>query len=353
MKKAIGAGITLALMTGVSVCHRQAHEAERESELTLIIQQLRRSAASGNVADQFDLGSRYAQGLGVPKNYTEALRWLTESAEAGNPRAQYSLAYLYSEGIGVAQDYAVALRWAHAASDRGDAMGQFALGISYAEGLGVKQDHGESARWLRRSAELGYAPAQARLGKMYLVGRGVPKETTEAVRWLRKAAEQSDTDANLALAECYERGQGVGQDFDHAMHWYRAASSQGDTRALQGLRTMYRDGRVMKGTRWITLALVAVLILPIVILPKRIWGSVEWLPWILVSAGCGVMILRELLPLGLSPGLLVTNIKGLWRADVGSAIWVVGLMLVSVSCLAYSAWLASNSRARRSSAESI
>ena len=40
---------------------------------------------------QFNLGNRYAKGLGVPQDYKEAVKWYRLSAEQGVAQAQYNL----------------------------------------------------------------------------------------------------------------------------------------------------------------------------------------------------------------------------------------------------------------------
>jgi TPR repeat protein len=61
----------------------------------------------------------YANGEGVPKNYTEAAKWYRKAAELGYPEAQYSLGLMYANGEGVPKDFAVAYMWANLASVRG------------------------------------------------------------------------------------------------------------------------------------------------------------------------------------------------------------------------------------------
>ena len=61
----------------------------------------------------------------------EALRL---AAEQGNADAQYNLAVMYANGLGVPQDDAEAVRWYRRAADQGMANAQAALGFRYGIG---------------------------------------------------------------------------------------------------------------------------------------------------------------------------------------------------------------------------
>ena len=53
----------------------------------------------------------YANGLGVPQDYKEAVRWYQAAAEQGNADAQNNLGFMYDNGWGVPQDYIHAFMW--------------------------------------------------------------------------------------------------------------------------------------------------------------------------------------------------------------------------------------------------
>ena len=51
--------------------------------------------------------------MGVPQDYTEAVRLYWLAADQGDATAQHNLAFMYDNGTGVPQDYAkaVSLYW--------------------------------------------------------------------------------------------------------------------------------------------------------------------------------------------------------------------------------------------------
>lgn len=73
-----------------------------------------RNQPSGNsflALSQLFLGLMYDKGIGVPQDYTEAIRWYRKGAEQGVAPAQFRLGGMYDNGKGVPQDYAQAIRW--------------------------------------------------------------------------------------------------------------------------------------------------------------------------------------------------------------------------------------------------
>ncbi|MDE5832523.1 MAG: sel1 repeat family protein [Desulfovibrio sp.] len=59
-------------------------------------------AKNGNIRAQSRLAYLYEHGLGVARNYKEALKWYRKAAKCGHPYAQYNLAVMYESGGGVA-----------------------------------------------------------------------------------------------------------------------------------------------------------------------------------------------------------------------------------------------------------
>ena len=60
---------------------------------------------------QYNLGVMYANGDGVPQNYSEAMKWYRRAADQGDPDAQYNLGLMYASGDGVPSNYVTAYAW--------------------------------------------------------------------------------------------------------------------------------------------------------------------------------------------------------------------------------------------------
>jgi len=80
---------------------------------------LRKAAELGLVEAQIALGSRYADGHGLPQDDDEATHWYRMAAEQGSAEAQYELGCAYENGWGVEQDTTEALRWYAMAANQG------------------------------------------------------------------------------------------------------------------------------------------------------------------------------------------------------------------------------------------
>lgn len=76
-------------------------------------------AQQGDVEAQNYLGIQYTLGLGVEKNYKEALNWYEKAAKAGFPDAQRNYGDMFHYGKGVPQDFYKAFVWYFAASQQG------------------------------------------------------------------------------------------------------------------------------------------------------------------------------------------------------------------------------------------
>ena len=270
---------------------------ERHDDAAAVIA-FRAAAEQGNPTAQFNLGFMYFEGLGVEKNYQEAINWYRKAAEAGNADAQLNLGIIYDKGQGAERNDQEAAGWYIKAAEQGIAAAQNNLGIMYAEGQGVEQNDEKAVAWYIKAAEQRYALAQFNLANAYYMGKetdqnyskayvwfdlaaangesmavknrnlaaekmtparmteaqfnlgfrynhghGVNKHLQKAVDWYRKAAEQGDTRAQTNLGFMYTKGQGVAQDYKAAVNWYRKAAKQGYALAQFNLGTMYAKGQ--------------------------------------------------------------------------------------------------------------
>ncbi|MFQ5672316.1 MAG: tetratricopeptide repeat protein, partial [Nitrospinales bacterium] len=69
------------------------------------------------------------------EKYKQAVRENPNDAEAQN-----ALGLMYELGLGVQKDYQQAVKWYRLAAEQGVAWAQFNLGLMYHEGQGVQQD---------------------------------------------------------------------------------------------------------------------------------------------------------------------------------------------------------------------
>ena len=178
--------------------HAPASPPEMISDVDL--QQLMRLGAQGKASAQNQLGQLYANGRGVPQDYTTARRWFEKAAAQGHGWAQNQLGQLSADGLGVPQDYKKALQWWEQAANDGVAQAQYSLGQLYANGRGVPQNYATARGWYEKAGAQGHAWAQAQLGQLYANGQGGSKDYTTARKWYEKAAAQGNAWAQAQLA---------------------------------------------------------------------------------------------------------------------------------------------------------
>ena len=87
---------------------------------------------------------------------------------------------MYDQGIGVPEDDAEAVRWCALAAEQGHAKHNTISVLCMTKGDGVPEDDAEAVRWYQMAAEQGHAGAQTNLGFMYYQGDGVPEDAYQS-----------------------------------------------------------------------------------------------------------------------------------------------------------------------------
>ena len=82
--------------------------------------ELRRQAGQGDGEAQGRLGAMYSQGLGVPEDDTEAVRWFRLAADQGRADAQFLLGVMYYDGRSVLKDSMLGHMWLNIAGANGN-----------------------------------------------------------------------------------------------------------------------------------------------------------------------------------------------------------------------------------------
>jgi localization factor PodJL len=156
---------------------------------------LREAALSGSAAALFEIGSRNADGRGMPRNPQAAARWFEQAAASGHAPSQYRLASLYREGRGVAKDATLAFQWFDRAAAQGHVLAMHNAAVLLAEGVHGAPDYAGAALWFRRAAERGIKDSQFNVAILFARGLGVNQDLGESYRWFAIAAAQGDQDA--------------------------------------------------------------------------------------------------------------------------------------------------------------
>ena len=164
-----------------------------------MIKAYKRTAESGDVEAQRDLGNIYYFGIGVEVDLDEAREWLTKAAEQGDMKSQSLLASLYLRE----KNFTKGVEWLRKAADNGDEISLLGLGYMYLTGVSVPQDYKEALKYLNKAADKEFYPALIKLSEMYSHGVGVEKDEKKAADLLARAkkVEGNYTESQRALAQ--------------------------------------------------------------------------------------------------------------------------------------------------------
>lgn len=202
----------------------------------------------------FYLGRIHAEGLGVPVNLMQGLRFLITGAHNGNLFCARLLARIYS---GKANDaYADLPKSEEKAkfwNDRclqmeksiryDDDGAMFSLGLVYRRGDVVSADGLEMAfYWTEKAARLGNYQAMHELAWAYQYGKGVIKDLALALKYDIQAAERGYMLAQNSVSWAYYKGIGTEQNAEKAFEWGLKAAKNGSKGAMETLYRMYLDG---------------------------------------------------------------------------------------------------------------
>jgi hypothetical protein len=170
---------------------------------------LQKSASAGNVAAQYEVGARTAEGIGVRRQSKKGFQLLSEAASHGDIRAERRTGEMLLAGRGTGPDPAQASPRLLKAANAGDAQAQMDVALLDVMRTNAPGDYTNAFHWFSSLARRGNALAQRSLGNMYAEGRGVAKDLNAAEEWWAKAAAQSDTDAleNLAVIRLQAGGE--------------------------------------------------------------------------------------------------------------------------------------------------
>jgi localization factor PodJL len=166
---------------------------------------LRLAATEGNLSAMTEIGVRFAEGRGAPRDMRAAVTWLRKAADQGFAPAQYRLAGLYREGKGIDRDNGRAFELFEQAANAGHARAMHNAGVLLAEGVKGSPDYAGAGEWFRRAAELGTRDSQYNLAILHARGLGVAQDLGWSYHWFAAAARAGDEDAGKKRDEVAAR----------------------------------------------------------------------------------------------------------------------------------------------------
>jgi TPR repeat protein len=208
------------------------------------IRLLMKLAEQGFAPAMQQLALQYISGneaLGIPKDWSEAERWLSKAAESGDDVSVDYLARIYAgadQKVARADEKKLA-DFLKRRAENGSRQAQHMLGELYSDGkLGFPKDAEAGSSWYRRAAEAGLPRAQYALGRLH----HEKGEAEPAISWFRRAADGGDTAAQYAMGGLYWQGSGVAQNKEKALEYFNASAEAGSDTAQAFLGAIYLEG---------------------------------------------------------------------------------------------------------------
>ena len=199
------------------------------------------------------LASMYKEGKGVPKDYSEAMRWYLSAAKIGSESAGCGVGDLYYLGQGVEKNEKEAEKWwklpekdlidLKSEKHRNNAAAQLQLANVYHNSPCPYPQSTLALEPYRRAAELGNAKAQVSLAIMLRRGKQTPEKVDESSRWLLESANAGEPEAQFLLGRDFSDGKNKQEkDAAKALHWYLKSAESGYRDAHNALGYLFYFG---------------------------------------------------------------------------------------------------------------
>lgn len=210
------------------------------------IQKTYNAARKHNGAAQAELGDRYIDGDGLPKDWKKGLCWYRSAAANGSVYAEYWLGIFYQNGYVVEESLPMASFWfERAKAHANSAAAEFHVGERYANDDAGIHDMGQALFWYERAAAKNNLQAELALGEFYASSHEA-SDMKRALMWYNKAAARHSVEAVYNLGQIYYLGQAIPKDYTKAHHYFLQAAKAGYAPAQYNLADMYYYGLGVK-----------------------------------------------------------------------------------------------------------
>ena len=117
----------------------------------------------------FASAQSYSEGVRLykQKQYLEAAEIFKKLSNEGDSKAQARLGFMYYKGLGVTKDFENAVKYYKLAEKKNNRVAITNLGWMYQRGWGVTKDLNLSSKLYLRAAKMNYGPAQNKIADFY------------------------------------------------------------------------------------------------------------------------------------------------------------------------------------------
>ena len=182
------------------------------------------------------------------------------NAEKGQPEAMLNVGTLYEQGLGAPKNFTNALQWYEKAAFAGAAEGYFRMGGCYEIGMGAVADMAKAVSFHEKAAAMGSPQALHKMASLHFLGKGVPKNSAKGLDFLTQAANAGNSAAANELAFVHLKGiAGQKEDLLKAKEWFTKSAESGNLEGIKNLAVMLKHGMGQKpdpagALRWYCIA---------------------------------------------------------------------------------------------------
>ena len=250
-----------------------------------MVQNIKKSAQTGDANAQYSLGALYYTGQLIDKDKSQARKWFKKAADQGEPTAQYYLGQIYLNGDGINKNKMTAIEWLKKSAKQGEKKAEIKLtklGVKFVKkqtprkklknkinkkrkpiaatrnpgsgsgscsgsgsgsGSNPNSNNRPDTSKTAQNKNLKQAEEYMLRGLQYRKGDGVPKDSTKSFMWIKKAADLGLPSAQFILGGYYLKGEGVAKDRGKGVELFMQAAENGSVEAGQIMMklTIYID----------------------------------------------------------------------------------------------------------------
>ncbi|MDX8387350.1 MAG: tetratricopeptide repeat protein [Ghiorsea sp.] len=227
-----------------------------EKDEILATHWLKKAADQGLPQAQYEYAVALEFGRGVKRGeMRDVAPWYKKAAQRGQADATIKLTKIYLNGVGLPKDLSQALSWSLRAkqaniknaetllqqvvkkvvhdANAGDSEAQYMLAIMYKEGRGLEKNTDKQIFWLRKAAKKGYLEAQFALGQ----GLAKTESWSDALYWLKKSAQQGHAQAGYSIAPLLTKTKARQSANKGAWRWLYHGLQMNHPKAIYNLST--------------------------------------------------------------------------------------------------------------------
>ncbi len=223
--------------------------------------------------DDNEVGAKWNNNPGYPKDTTRGVDFLKRAAELDNAAALASMSHCFHLGKYMDRNDEKAFELMNRSCFINPVRESCrTLGDFYRDGIGTPQNYEQAAKYYQLAVNKGDIPALSNLATLYRKGLGVQKSETKAnelmakwrehIEWqiygklpLQVALEASgdgNAEAMLQLGDRFRIGDGVEQNINKALEWWKKSAAKGNERAIYNLGLYYyTKGELEKGNNYL------------------------------------------------------------------------------------------------------